>query len=261
MSSPGHDLPEGTVTVLFTDLVGSTLLNQQLGDVAAGAPRESDRAQGARRGGATPRCRPQGHWRRADGGVPVRPPRRELRTGHPARSGEDPGSASEGPRADADRPAHRRGGRGRRQSQGRDGNHREAGSKDWRHRVASSLPRPSTACSGRAGSCWRIAASSSSRGSPIGGVCSRSRGSRKRRAPVCWPRARGRPTSAAPASAPTCSSSQREPKPARARSSSWQGRPESENPGSPWRPRRSRIASDCWCSPVTAETWRARSPS
>ena len=37
MSSPGHDLPEGTVTVLFTDLVGSTLLNQQLGDVAAGA--------------------------------------------------------------------------------------------------------------------------------------------------------------------------------------------------------------------------------
>ena len=37
MSSPGQDLPEDTVTVLFTDLVGSTQLNQQLGDEAAGA--------------------------------------------------------------------------------------------------------------------------------------------------------------------------------------------------------------------------------
>jgi class 3 adenylate cyclase len=30
-------LPEGTVTVLSTDLVGSTLLNQRLGDEAATA--------------------------------------------------------------------------------------------------------------------------------------------------------------------------------------------------------------------------------
>ncbi|MEE9280691.1 MAG: AAA family ATPase [Myxococcota bacterium] len=37
MSSPAQDLPEGTVTVLSTDLVGSTQLNQRLGDEAAGA--------------------------------------------------------------------------------------------------------------------------------------------------------------------------------------------------------------------------------
>ena len=35
--SEGQALPEGTVTVLFTDLVGSTQLNQTLGDEAAGA--------------------------------------------------------------------------------------------------------------------------------------------------------------------------------------------------------------------------------
>ncbi len=33
----GQPLPEGTVTVLFTDLVGSTQLNQALGDEASGA--------------------------------------------------------------------------------------------------------------------------------------------------------------------------------------------------------------------------------
>lgn len=37
MSSPAASLPEGTVTVLSTDLVGSTLLNQRLGDDAATA--------------------------------------------------------------------------------------------------------------------------------------------------------------------------------------------------------------------------------
>ena len=35
--SDGQPLPEGTVTVLFTDLVGSTELNQELGDEASGA--------------------------------------------------------------------------------------------------------------------------------------------------------------------------------------------------------------------------------
>ncbi len=37
MSADGPALPEGTVTVLFTDLVGSTQLNQRLGDSAATA--------------------------------------------------------------------------------------------------------------------------------------------------------------------------------------------------------------------------------
>jgi predicted ATPase/class 3 adenylate cyclase len=37
MSAPTASLPEGTVTVLSTDLVGSTLLNQRLGDEAATA--------------------------------------------------------------------------------------------------------------------------------------------------------------------------------------------------------------------------------
>ena len=43
--SEGPGLPEGTVTVLFTDLVGSTQLNQTLGDEAAGAvEREIEKA-------------------------------------------------------------------------------------------------------------------------------------------------------------------------------------------------------------------------
>ena len=37
MPSDSVALPEGTVTVLSTDLVGSTLLNQRLGDAAATA--------------------------------------------------------------------------------------------------------------------------------------------------------------------------------------------------------------------------------
>ena len=37
MSPEAVSLPEGTVTVLSTDLVGSTLLNQRLGDEAATA--------------------------------------------------------------------------------------------------------------------------------------------------------------------------------------------------------------------------------
>ena len=35
MAASTQDLPEGTVTVLSTDLVGSTALNQRLGDEAA----------------------------------------------------------------------------------------------------------------------------------------------------------------------------------------------------------------------------------
>ena len=37
LSAEAPSLPEGTVTVLSTDLVGSTALNQRLGDVAATA--------------------------------------------------------------------------------------------------------------------------------------------------------------------------------------------------------------------------------
>ncbi len=45
MDAESRALPEGTVTVLFTDLVGSTRLNQQLGDEAANAlERELERA-------------------------------------------------------------------------------------------------------------------------------------------------------------------------------------------------------------------------
>jgi len=41
MAADAVPLPEGTVTVLSTDLVGSTLLNQRLGDAAAtGVERE-----------------------------------------------------------------------------------------------------------------------------------------------------------------------------------------------------------------------------
>ena len=72
MTSP--DIPEGTVTVLFTDLVESTHLNQTLGDeppARSGATIESDGARPRRR---QPGRADQGDGRRAHGRVPVGSP-------------------------------------------------------------------------------------------------------------------------------------------------------------------------------------------